>query len=184
MVQVENEELVYRTGTGHFARFFSTSGILHHNLAGATDTTALDAIEQAIEQMRSGPALAQPDLFITSPSSWSALRRFKDDFYRYILSPDRTRADVWHPALGERPVCHSCGSPVDDSDAYAEYKQVTVLFADVVHSMDIASVVGAERLREIMVALVDRAAVVVQRSEGRIGESTGDGIMVVLGGRP
>ena len=82
------------------------------------------------------------------------------------------------------PVCHSCGSPVDGSHAYAEYKQVTVLFADVVHSMDIASVVGAERLREIMAALVDRAAVVVQCSEGTVGEFTGDGIMVVLGGRP
>ena len=67
---------------------------------------------------------------------------------------------------------------------YAEYKQVTVLFADVVHSMDIASVVGAERLREIMAALVDRAAVVVQCSEGTVGEFTGDGIMAVLGGRP
>ena len=93
-------------------------------------------------------------------------------------------ADVWHQALGERPVCHSCGSPVDDSEAYAEYKQVTVLFADVVHSMDIVSVVGAERLREIMAALVDRAAVVVQCSEGTVGEFTGDGIMAVLGGRP
>ena len=28
--------------------------------------------------------------------------------------------------------CHSCGSPVD-ADTRAEYKQVTVLFADVVH---------------------------------------------------
>jgi class 3 adenylate cyclase len=93
-------------------------------------------------------------------------------------------ADVWHQALGERPVCHSCGSPVDDSDAHADYKQLTVLFADVVHSMDIASVVGAEWLREIMAALVDRAAVVVQRDEGTVGEFTGDGIMAVLGGRP
>ena len=50
--------------------------------------------------------------------------------------------------------------------------------------MDIASVVGAERLREIKAALVDRAAVVVQRSEGTVGEFTGDGIMAVLGGRP
>jgi class 3 adenylate cyclase len=91
---------------------------------------------------------------------------------------------VWHQALGERPVCHSWGSPVDDSDAHAEYKQVTVLFADVVHSMDTASVVSAERLREIMAALVDRAAVVVQRYEGTVGEFTGDGIMAVLGGRP
>ncbi len=78
MVQVENEELLYGTGTGHFAGFFSTRGILHHNVAGATDITArdvieqaIDAIEQAIEQMRSGPALAEPDLFITSPSSWA-----------------------------------------------------------------------------------------------------------------
>ena len=44
--------------------------------------------------------------------------------------------------------------------------------------------IGAERLREIMAALVDRAVVVVQRSEGTVGEFTGDGIMVVLGGRP
>ena len=44
--------------------------------------------------------------------------------------------------------------------------------------------VGAERLREIMAALVDRAAVLVQRSEGTVGECTSDGIMAVLGGRP
>src|SRR6476620_12210846 len=35
--------------------------------------------------------------------------------------------------------CHGCGSPVAESDTHAEYKQVTVLFADVVHSMDIAT---------------------------------------------
>ena len=35
----------------------------------------------------------------------------------------------------------------------AEYKQVTVLFADVVHSIDIAKAVSAERLREIMAGL-------------------------------
>ena len=52
--------------------------------------------------------------------------------------------------------CHGCGSPVGRPEAAAEYKQVTVLFADVVHSMDIAAAVGAERLREIM-ALIDGA---------------------------
>src|SRR5271168_5235740 len=40
--------------------------------------------------------------------------------------------------------CHGCGSPVRGGDIRAEYKQVTVLFADVVHSMDIASAVGPE----------------------------------------
>ena len=59
--------------------------------------------------------------------------------------------------------CHSCGSPVDEVDTRAEYKQVTVLFADVVHSMDIAAAVGAERLREIITELVTRATAVVRR---------------------
>ena len=77
--------------------------------------------------------------------------------------------------------CHRCGSPVDDGDAHAEYEQVTVLFADVVHSMDIASVVGAERLREIMAALVDRAAAVVRRYGGTLDKFTGDGIMALFG---
>ena len=77
--------------------------------------------------------------------------------------------------------CHGCGSPVNDADTRAEYKQVTVLFADVVHSMDIASAVGAERLREIMAALVDRAAAVVKRYGGTLDKFTGDGIMALFG---
>src|SRR5271163_1508759 len=77
--------------------------------------------------------------------------------------------------------CHSCGSPLKDADTHAEYKQVTVLFADVVDSMDIASVVGAERLREIMAELAGRCAAVVQRYGGTVDKFTGDGIMAVFG---
>lgn len=77
--------------------------------------------------------------------------------------------------------CDECGSQVTVSPAAAEYKQVTVLFADVVHSMDIAAAVGAERLREIMGELVERAAAVVQRFGGRVDKFTGDGIMAVFG---
>ena len=77
--------------------------------------------------------------------------------------------------------CHGCGSPVEDSDTRAEYKQVTVLFADVVHSMGIAAAVGPERLREIMADLVDRAVTVVQRFGGTVDKFTGDGIMAVFG---
>ena len=58
---------------------------------------------------------------------------------------------------------------------------MTVLFADVVHSMDIAATVGAERLREIMAELVDRAAAVVKRYGGTVDKFTGDGIMAVFG---
>ena len=58
---------------------------------------------------------------------------------------------------------------------------MTVLFADVVHSMDIAAAVGPERLREIMAELVDRAAAVVKRYGGTVDKFTGDGIMAVFG---
>ena len=46
--------------------------------------------------------------------------------------------------------CSECGTLPTQATQSAEYKQVTVLFADVVDSMDIAAAVGAERLREIM----------------------------------
>jgi class 3 adenylate cyclase len=71
--------------------------------------------------------------------------------------------------------CHGCGAPVQDGDTRAEYKQVTLLFADVAHSMDIAAAVGAERLREIMTDLIDRASAVVQRYGGTVDKFTGDG---------
>ena len=77
--------------------------------------------------------------------------------------------------------CNECGAPLTHATRSAEYKQVTVLFADVVHSMDIAAAVGAERLREIMAELVNRAAVVVQRYDGTVGSFTGDGVMAVFG---
>ena len=77
--------------------------------------------------------------------------------------------------------CNKCGTPVTLPATSAEYKQVTVLFADVVHSMDIAATVGAERLREIMAELVNRASLVVHRYGGTVDKFTGDGIMAVFG---
>ena len=77
--------------------------------------------------------------------------------------------------------CNECGAAVATATTPAEYKQVTVLFADVVHSMDIAAAVGAERLREIMAELVDRCAAVVKRYGGTVDKFTGDGIMAVFG---
>ena len=77
--------------------------------------------------------------------------------------------------------CDACGAPVAESRGPAEYKQVTVLFADVVHSMDIAAAVGAERLREIMAELFDRSSAVVKRYGGTVDKFTGDGIMAVFG---
>ena len=77
--------------------------------------------------------------------------------------------------------CAECGAQLAPAGQMAEYKQVTVLFADVVHSMDIAAAVGAERLREIMADLVDRAATAVRRFGGTVDKFTGDGLMAVFG---
>jgi class 3 adenylate cyclase len=77
--------------------------------------------------------------------------------------------------------CNECGAAVATATTPAEYKQVTVLFADVVHSMDIAAAVGPERLREIMTDLVEHSAAVVQRYGGTVDKFTGDGIMAVFG---
>jgi class 3 adenylate cyclase len=83
--------------------------------------------------------------------------------------------------LEDARFCHGCGSPVAGADTHAEFKQVTVLFADVVHSMDIAAAVGAERLREIMTELVKCSSAVVQRYGGTVDKFTGDGVMAVFG---
>jgi len=90
------------------------------------------------------------------------------------------------PTCGTEPrqdarFCDGCGAPVTEHDTRAEYKQVTVLFADVMHSMDIAAAVGAERLREIMADIADRCATVVQRYGSTVAQFTGDGIMAVFG---
>jgi adenylate cyclase len=72
------------------------------------------------------------------------------------------------PRAGAR-FCDACGAPITSTQPPAEYKQVTVLFADVVRSMDIAAAVGSERLREIMADLLDRSSAVVKRVR-RYGE--------------
>jgi len=86
------------------------------------------------------------------------------------------------PSSPTAKFCAECGARVTaEATLSAEYKQVTVLFADVVHSMDIAAAVDAERLREIMTELVNRSTAVVQRYGGMVDKFTGDGIMAMFG---
>jgi adenylate cyclase len=77
--------------------------------------------------------------------------------------------------------CGECGTRLTQATQSAEYKQVTVLFADVVHSMDIAAALGAERLREIMAELVNCVSSVVRGYGGTVVQFTGDGLMAVFG---
>jgi class 3 adenylate cyclase len=77
--------------------------------------------------------------------------------------------------------CDECGTPTAVSGDTAEYKQVTVLFADVVRSMDIAAALDIERLREVIAELVERSAAVVRRYGGGTVDFTGDGVMATFG---
>jgi adenylate cyclase len=81
---------------------------------------------------------------------------------------------------GSAKFCGECGARVGGA-AGAEFKHVTVLFADMVGSMDIAAAVGAERLREVMGDLFHRASEVVRRFGGSVSQFTGDGVMAVFG---
>ncbi|OMC33967.1 adenylyl cyclase [Mycobacterium sp. GA-1841] len=77
--------------------------------------------------------------------------------------------------------CDMCGTAVGGQPATSEYKQVTVLFADVVGSMKLAAALDTERLREIMNELFNQAASVVQRYRGTVDKFTGDGLMALFG---
>jgi class 3 adenylate cyclase len=71
--------------------------------------------------------------------------------------------------------CDECGlelRPAAVPGKSAEYKQVTVLFADVAHSMDIAAAVSAERLHKHMAE---------QRYDGTLDKFTGNGLMAAFG---
>jgi class 3 adenylate cyclase len=76
--------------------------------------------------------------------------------------------------------CDECGASTAVAGDRATYKQVTVLFADVERSTDIAAAVDIERLREIMTALIERSAAVVKRYGGTV-DYNGDGVMALFG---
>ena len=97
------------------------------------------------------------------------------------MTADATCATCGTELRENAKFCHECGTPTTVASETPEYKQVTVLFADVVQSMDIAAVVSAERLREIMAELVSRGAAVVQRYGGIMEKFTGDGLMALFG---
>ncbi len=63
----------------------------------------------------------------------------------------------------------------------AERKQVTVLFADVSGSMDLAEGQDPEEWRKIMQRFFALLATAVERFEGTVDKFTGDGIMAVFG---
>ncbi|KZS61224.1 phage major capsid protein [Mycobacterium pseudokansasii] len=96
----ENDQLLNGSGEdGNITGFTSVSGILTHVAGlGSTPILPLDDLELAIAQMRVGAALAEPDLAVFHPQTWSAIRRQKDLQNRYLTAPDPTVGEansVW-----------------------------------------------------------------------------------------
>ena len=94
---------------------------------------------------------------------------------------------------GER-FCGECGAPLTIGFSVAptgsrtetvgevgERKQLTVLFADVLASMDVQEHLDAEVWARIMGRLVDILAEGVHRFGGTVDKFTGDGIMALFG---
>lgn len=100
---IDQENLAFLSGpggSGQVEGLLNTSGVLTHVAgAGTTGFTPLDDIEIAIAQLRTGPALANPDLLVLHPDTWSALRRTKDSLGRYLLEAEPT-ADLANSVWG------------------------------------------------------------------------------------
>lgn len=90
MRQVVDVENAFLLGTGTYTQgLLQQSGILTHDYASDPDTvTPLDAFEISIAQLRVGPSLAEPDIIVVNPATWSAVRRTKDSMNRYLVTPD------------------------------------------------------------------------------------------------
>jgi HK97 family phage major capsid protein len=103
LVDLENRELLLgglvepgsppTTPVAGLVGLYATSGILVHDCTAdsGTNVTALDSVEKAIAQLRTGPALAEADLLVLHPSTWSALRRTKSTIGEFLIAPDPTR---------------------------------------------------------------------------------------------
>ena len=65
-------------------------------------------IEQAIAQLRVGPALATADLLILNPNSWSAIRRQTNTLGNFLIAADLSSDpvdQVWGVPVVETTVC-------------------------------------------------------------------------------
>ena len=97
LTDCENAQLFGGTGEamGQVNGIAVATGTL--SLDASTITTQpgpWDAIEQGIEMLRSGPCLAEPDLMLVHPTTWSLIRRATNTYGEYYVAADPSTSEV------------------------------------------------------------------------------------------
>ncbi len=93
------------------------------------------------------------------------------------------------PAEADERFCTQCGasldagpaSPAQPASAEGEHKQVTVLFADVARSMELAERLAADEWTQVVQGLFAVCRDAVEAFGGTVDKFTGDGVMALFG---
>src|SRR5919108_1928754 len=84
-------------------------------------------------------------------------------------------------ATQDAPLAPTATLPTAPSPPEAEWRQLTVLFCDLVDSTRLASQLDPEELRQVVQAYQATCAKVIARFEGHIAQYLGDGLLVYFG---
>lgn len=85
IINAETDQLVMGTGSPEMTGFIATSGVLTRAYSNQ-DTTGLDTLIRATNDIRVGPAFGQADLIALHPTTWDWLKRSKTTTDAFVLS--------------------------------------------------------------------------------------------------
>jgi HK97 family phage major capsid protein len=93
LIDLENQQLWGGDpAAGGLNSLTKTPGILTFTATGGSGTNPeyFTDITGAISTLRTGPALAEPDLCLMHPNTWASVRTAKDQYGRFLASVDPT----------------------------------------------------------------------------------------------
>ena len=157
VTDVENAQLLSGDGSGdNMTGFYNTPGVPTHDASTDTGTgiTVWDSLEKSIATLRTGPALAAANLLVLHPATWSAIRRVKDAYGRFMVSADPSSDEVnqaWGvPVLSTTATPPGKGLLLDTSKlgyvAVREPLSMRIGYSGTDFTQDILRTVAEERL--------------------------------------